>query len=210
MTCRPKEKGGLGILDLERLARALRLRWLWFQWKHTERAWNGLDLPVDRWDKELFATSTVVTIGDGKKGTVLALFLGGRCNSEKYCSNSVQERKKKKIVSPSGTEREPWIAHISPLIRPQEIKEYVALRELVGHTKLQENMEDSIRWCWTTDGEYTAKSAYLIQFQGTFSKLKLMPIWKAKAEPKCGFFAWMLLHKKILTANNLIKAQLAK
>jgi hypothetical protein len=140
-----------------------------------------------------------------EKGTVLALFLGGRCNSEKYCSNSVQERKKKKIVSPSGTEREPWIAHISPLIRPQEIKEYVALRELVGHTKLQENMEDSIRWCWTTDGEYTAKSAYLIQFQGTFSKLKLMPIWKAKAEPKCGFFAWMLLHKKILTANNLIK-----
>jgi len=54
-------------------------------------------------------------------------------------------------------------------------------------------------------GEYTAKSAYCIQFQGTFSKLKLQPIWKAKAEPKCRFFAWTLLHKKILTANNLIK-----
>ena len=62
-----KENGGLGILDLEQFARALRLRWLWFQWKHTERAWNGLDLPVDRRDKELFAASTVVTIGDGKK-----------------------------------------------------------------------------------------------------------------------------------------------
>jgi len=54
-------------------------------------------------------------------------------------------------------------------------------------------------------GEYTAKSTYCIQFQGTFSKLKLQPIWKAKAEPKCRFFAWTLLHKKILTANNLIK-----
>jgi len=32
-----------------------------------------------------------------------------------------------------------------------------------------------------------------------------MPIWKARAEPKCRFFAWALLHKKILTANNLIK-----
>lgn len=32
-----------------------------------------------------------------------------------------------------------------------------------------------------------------------------MPIWKAQAEPKCHFFAWTLLHKKILTANNLTK-----
>jgi hypothetical protein len=80
------------------------------------------------------------------------------------------------------------VAHISPLITPQEIKEYVALWELVGHTQLQENMEDSIRWRWTTDREYTAKSAYLTQFQGTFSKLKLTHIWKAKAEPKCRFF----------------------
>ena len=29
--------------------------------------------------------------------------------------------------------------------------------------------------------------------------------WKARAQPKCRFFAWMLLRKKILTANNLIK-----
>jgi len=35
----------------------------------------------------------------------------------------------------------------------------------------------------------------------------MMPIWKAKAEPKCRFFAWTLLHKKLLTANNLIKRQ---
>jgi hypothetical protein len=55
------------------------------------------------------------------------------------------------------------------------------------------------------DGEYTTKSTYCIQFQRTFSKLKIMPIWKAKAEPKCNFFAWTLMHKKILTANNLMK-----
>jgi hypothetical protein len=70
---------------------------------------------------------------------------------------------------------------------------------------LVENREDTIYWHWTSDGEYTTKSAYNIQFQGAFSKLKIMPIWKAKVESKCRFFAWTLLHKKILTTNNLMK-----
>jgi hypothetical protein len=39
-TCLPKEKGGLGISDLERFARALRLRWLWFQWKQKDRGYT--------------------------------------------------------------------------------------------------------------------------------------------------------------------------
>ena len=65
-TCVPKVKGGLGILDLERFARALRLRCLLFQWRLNKRAWNRLDLPCDGQDKELLVASTVVTIGDGK------------------------------------------------------------------------------------------------------------------------------------------------
>jgi hypothetical protein len=35
--------------------------------------------------------------------------------------------------------------------------------------------------------------------------MKICPIWKAKAEPKCRFFAWTLLHKRVLTADNLQK-----
>jgi len=88
---------------------------------------------------------------------------------------------------------------------PQEIKEYISPWEEVNQIQLQDDVDDSIRWRWTTDGEYTTKSAYGIQFISTFSKLKLLPIWKAKTEPKCRFFAWTLLHKKILTANNLAK-----
>jgi hypothetical protein len=49
------------------------------------------------------------------------------------------------------------------------------------------------------------QSAYQVQFIGVFSKIKITPIRRAKAERKCRFFAWTLLHKKILTTNNLLK-----
>jgi hypothetical protein len=62
------------------------------------------------------------------------------------------------------------------------------LWEAVSHTQLHEDSEDTIYWRWTEDAEYTTKSAYCVQFQGCFNKLRIMPIWKAKAEPKCRFF----------------------
>ena len=66
-------------------------------------------------------------------------------------------------------------------------------------------LEDNISWRWTADGQYSANSAYKIQFTSNFSSMNLCPIWKAKVEPKCRFFAWTLLHKRILTADNLQK-----
>jgi hypothetical protein len=63
----PKELGGLGIMDHERFARALRLRWLWFKWKQVDRPWTGLDISCGKAGKDLFDTSTVVTVGKGDK-----------------------------------------------------------------------------------------------------------------------------------------------
>jgi hypothetical protein len=33
-------------------------------------------------------------------------------------------------------------------------------------------------------------------------------IWKAKAEPKCKFFAWLVMHDKALTMDNMAKKNL--
>jgi hypothetical protein len=52
--CRPKELGGLGVLDLERFGRAMRLRWLWYAWTDPARPWVGTDHPCDDADMALF------------------------------------------------------------------------------------------------------------------------------------------------------------
>lgn len=114
-------------------------------------------------------------------------------------------KSRKKLSVYKALQENRWIAHILPLQTPREIQEYVTLWEHVGGVRLDENEEDTIRWWWTPNGECTTQSAYHIQFEGSYSKLRLMPIWRSGAEPKCHFFAWTLLHKKILTANNLMK-----
>jgi hypothetical protein len=64
-TCLPTSQGGLGVLNLEKFTRALRLRWLWHEWKDPTKPWVGLETPCDEIDRSLFAASTKIAIGDG-------------------------------------------------------------------------------------------------------------------------------------------------
>ena len=63
--CRPTNLGGLGILHLEKYARALRLRWPWYEWTAPQKLWVGMGTPCDSVDMDLFYASTTITIGNG-------------------------------------------------------------------------------------------------------------------------------------------------
>jgi len=53
-----------------------------------------------------------------------------------------------------------------------------------------------------------AKSAYQVQFKWNFTKIKIMPIWKAKAK-KVSFSTWTLLHQKNSNNKQLVQKKLA-
>jgi hypothetical protein len=53
-------------MDLEHFSRALRIRWLWFQWKTPKKPWCQSELPVDDTDHALFAAATQVTVNNGR------------------------------------------------------------------------------------------------------------------------------------------------
>lgn len=83
------------------------------------------------------------------------------------------------------------------------VEEFVSLWIRLQNIQLQPGIQDSIVWKWTPDGKYSTRSAYQIQFQGSFRKFCPDLIWKAHTENKCKFFAWILIQNKILTADNL-------
>uniref|UniRef100_A0A452Y7H1 Reverse transcriptase zinc-binding domain-containing protein n=1 Tax=Aegilops tauschii subsp. strangulata TaxID=200361 RepID=A0A452Y7H1_AEGTS len=51
--CSTIENGGLGIQDLHRFGRALRLRWLWLSWVQPDKPWRDFPTPCDQEDKNL-------------------------------------------------------------------------------------------------------------------------------------------------------------
>jgi hypothetical protein len=96
--------------------------------------------------------------------------------------------KRKKITVRQALTNNKWIDHIYPPSSQEEVLQFVRLWEALMEVHLNDTADDDITWRWTADGVYTTRSAYQVQFVGVFSRIKITPIWKAKAEQKCRFF----------------------
>jgi hypothetical protein len=85
------------------------------------------------------------------------------------------------------------------------IEEFVSLWLRIQNVQLFPGVRDSIIWKWTADGYYSTRSAYRIQFNGSYGTFHNKHIWKAHVENKCKVFTWILVKEKILTVDNLQK-----
>jgi hypothetical protein len=62
---------------------------------------------------------------------------------------------------------------------------------------LEDTAEDEITWILESSGQYSASSAYDIQFTGQITSNFPKLIWEAWAPPWYKFFLWLLLQNKI-------------
>jgi len=198
--------GGLGVPDLDKFSRALRLRWLWQEWTDGSKPWVGLQVPCNDIDRLLFQASTSVSIGNGTKAKFWHhSWLDGEapCNLAPHLFDLV--RRKNNSVAHELTNNT-WIKSLRGKITTTvQIEEFVSLWIRLQQVHLQPETQDSISWKWTTDGTYTSSSAYRAQFLGSYRGHKTSLIWSAKAENKCKLFAWVLIQNKLLTADNLAR-----
>jgi hypothetical protein len=71
------------------------------------------------------------------------------------------------------------------------------------HLDFSDTQEDQIVWTLESSGQYSAKSAYEIQFAGHITSNFPTLIWNAWAPPRCKFFMWLLLRGRLWTAARL-------
>ncbi|KAE8791434.1 Serine carboxypeptidase-like 18 [Hordeum vulgare] len=78
--CRPKDYGGLGVLNTDKFARALCLQWLWYEWKAPNKPWVDLGNPCMSIDRDFFYASTT------SKDVVLGLSVAAWVETQGYCT----------------------------------------------------------------------------------------------------------------------------
>lgn len=99
-------------------------------------------------------------------------------------------------------ENHSWTRVLWRMTEVEEMVEFVQLWDLIMQVMLTEG-EDTIRWRWTANGEYSAKLAYNAQFHGSFCSFQAMELRRAQGKYK--FFAWLLVQTMLLTAYKLMK-----
>jgi hypothetical protein len=67
--------------------------------------------------------------------------------------------------------------------------------------------QDIIAWTRTTLGEYSAKPAYEMQFEGGIFSSFPNIVWKVRAPSKCKFFMSLLLQNRVWTADRLLNRE---
>jgi hypothetical protein len=199
----PKCLGGLGILDLECFSRALRLRWLWYEWVEPDRPWVGTEVPCSEIDRQLFRASTVVTIGDGRKASFWkSPWLDG-ITPRDMAPNLFKLAWCKKNYVADDLHNQRWTRGLWRMNTVDKMAEFMLLWDKLQSAELTET-QDTIVWRWTANGMYSSKSAYRVQFRGSYCSFNSRAIWSATSEGKHKIFLWFLIQNKVLTADHLL------
>jgi hypothetical protein len=205
VVCWPKKLGGLGILHLDKFATALCLRWPWLEWKDNEKIWAGSDNPCNDNDMELFYTATKITLGDGGKTPFWhAPWLQGR-KPKDIAPKIFDLCKRKKWTVTQALHDNAWISRLSveATISIEHLVQFVQLWVIIQHVHLNLDEEDDITWKLTSNGQYSAASAYKMQFFGLIDSSLYNMVWKPWAPPKVKNHAWLVLQNRLWMADRL-------
>jgi hypothetical protein len=156
---------------------------------------------------DLFYASTKIVVRNGLKTKFWeAPWLHG--NKPKDIAPLIfAESKRKKCTVNKAMKDDAWIAmiHIDGDFIIAHFEQFVDLWIKLHDYNFDENLEDTISWTLTEDGQYTAASAYKAQFFGATISNFRRSVWKTWAPPKVKFFAWLALQNRLWTADRLQK-----
>jgi len=152
----------------------------------------------------MFNASIVIELGDGN----LSLFwsdhwLGHNspCLIAPELCKLIKPRTRNTRTVAAALLDKRWIQDITGTLTVQALYEYLILWEAAEGVQLRQGVEDTIKWKWTSDATYSARSAYQAFFLGSAQFEGARPIWKAWAPLKVKIFTWLAVKGRIWTAD---------
>lgn len=206
--CRPTTLGGLGVSDLKLAGIALQARWLWLQKCDQDRAWSSLGITVSNDVEAFFRISILAVIGDGQKIMFWSdPWLDGA--SLHYLAPNllklVPTRIRNRRTLVQALQDQNWTHDISGDLNEAAIQELEFLWDRALAVQIQEGVDDRFIWKWTTNGKYSARSAYLALHTGATSLYGADLIWKSWAPLKVKMFLWLAFLRRHWTADRRIR-----
>lgn len=129
----------------------------------------GMELPVDEMDIALFAAATRVTVNNGPHYSFwMSSWVDGNAPALLFPQLYKHSKRKNRNVA-EALINEQWIRDVSHDLTVPLLDEFVKLWGLIDEVVSFDcnNQEpNTIRWTRTASGEYTAKLAYNLQFEG--------------------------------------------
>ena len=220
--CKPKKKGGLGIINLKSQNSALLL-------KHLDKFYNQKDVPWVKlvWssyysngqiphastDKgsfwwrdilklcDLFRGISSCTVGNGS--TVLFW-------SDVWNNNLLQDKfprlysyaKNKKISVAKFLTSNTLDSQFHLPLPEQAYQEYLGLQELIQNIQVQEDSKDSWHYMWG-NSTYSSSKFYNFPYKHVSPPAPFLWIWRSKCCNKLRVFTWLLLMDRLNTRNIL-------
>lgn len=113
----------------------------------------------------------MVTLGNGEKASFWqSSWLDGQAPMDRFPDLFKWAWRKNKSVKEELINQN-WTRGLWRIQTVDEMASFVELWDIVQNVQLTDE-QDKVNWRWTTDGAYTAKSAYAVQFQGSFTNFR--------------------------------------
>lgn len=223
--CRPKNQGGLGILNSKLMNVALLTKWIWKLSQNASGLWVDL-LKAKYFPNGNFfkATQRGSTFWNGIQAVKPAFALGAQFH--------VQNRKSKRLWLDSWLGSEPlWmefqslyelatdtdisvagalgvtppVIHFKRSLSPAEGISWAQLGNRFSSVPLSE-APDGVSWKFSASGQFSVKSLYSKLTQGPALDIA-RGLWKAGLPLKIKNFLWQMFRKRLPTSDNVAKRQ---
>lgn len=186
--CAPLSVGGLGIKEINAFGRVLRLRWPWYEWDNLDRPWKGTPVPCNQSDLNLFAACTSISLGDGNLVSFWNhRWLDGNAPKE-LAPDLFRMVRSKRLTVREALSGGAWMRGLRNINSSAMMDSFIDLWIRVQNASLIPR-PDTISWKLTANGEYSAKSAYHVQFLTRIPHHIFTRFGKSKRRRKSSFLS---------------------